>query len=232
MSPVQDIEPNTAPTADGVWKFFREGDDVTERGVQINSDGSVTATGSIAAGPGAVEMPPGMWLPEDHGLFAWTHDPYGAASSVIAVNGRVYVVRLPVRRDGTVDTLDWVIATAGAGPVLGQNEVGLYSAAGVRLGVTNVDADIASSGTKATVISAQDLAGGTYVFQGFVFNAATPPTLLRGSSFESSPSVGLTASTRRAAVVASGATALPASFNPATLSTTNCLTFWAGLEEA
>lgn len=230
--PIQDIEPNVSPTADGVWQFYRQGDDVTTRGVQIGSDGTITATGVIAAGAGAVEMPPGMFFPEDHGLFAWTHDPYGAASSVIAVNGRVYVVRLPVRRNGTIDKLHWTIATAGATPTAGQNQVGLYSAAGVLLDSTVVDGDISSSGTKETTIDAQALTAGTYVFQGFLFNASTAPTLLRGSSFESSPSVNLTASTRRAAVVSSGATSLPASFDPATLSTTNCLTFWAGLEEA
>ena len=232
MSPVQDVDPNISPTADGVWKFFREGDDVAVRGVQINSNGSITATGGVTAGAGAVAMPAGMWFPEDHGLVSWSNDPFAAASTVIAINQRIYVIRLPVRRSVTVDKLHWVVSTAGASPVAGQNQVGLYSAAGVRLASTNVDADISSSGAKETTITAQALTGGTFVYQAFLFNGATAPTLLRGSSLESSPSINLPTAQRRAAVVASAQTTLPASFDPATLTTTNCLTFFAALEAA
>lgn len=189
-------------------------------------------TMDVAGTVAGVRVPTGEFTPQDHGFAAWTHDPYYPASSVIAVNGRIYAVKLLIRRNMTVDTLWWSVATAGATPTAGQNEVGLYSSAGVKLASTNVDAVISSTGGKSTAITAQSLTAGTFVWQLFLFNAATAPTLVRGSSFESTPSINLATTALRAAVVASAQTALPASFDPANLVTTNCLTFWAALEEA
>lgn len=179
-----------------------------------------------------VRIPPGIFLPEDHGLECWSHDPYYPASSVIAVNGRIYAVKLPIRRTVDVDTIWWSVATAGATPTAGQNWVGLYDDAGTRLAETNVDADISSTGGKPTPITRTRLFGGTYVRVLFLFNATTAPTLVRGSSFESTPNLNLSGATLRSAVVASGQTVLPASFTPGTLSTSNSITFLAALEEA
>lgn len=182
----------------------------------------------MAAG---IRLPQAEFTPQDHGLEAWSHDPYYPASSVIAVNGRIYAVKMPIRRAVTIDTLWWSVATAGATPTAGQNWVGLYSSAGARLAQTGVDGDISSTGGKATAITAQALTAG-FVWQLFLFNAATAPTLVRGSSFESAPNLNLPTNGLRAAVVASGQTALPASFDPATLSSNGALTFFAGLEAA
>jgi hypothetical protein len=189
--------------------------------------GNETVSGSLTVA--GYELPEGVAGPADHGLVSWTHDPYFAASSAIAVNGTVYVVKLPIRRAVTVDTILWAIGTAGLTPTAGQNEVGLYSSAGTRLAATNVDADISSSGSKSTAIAAQALTAGSFVWVAFVFNAATGPTLLRGSSFETSPNINTTAATRRAAVAATAQTVLPASFTPSALSTNNCLTYFAAL---
>jgi hypothetical protein len=194
---------------------------------------TVTASGAVNAG--TVVTAGGKLLgadfqPSDHGFESWTHDPYAAASSVIAVNGRAYACKLMTRRAFTLSSLWWSIATAGVTPTAGQNEVGIYDPSGTRLASANVDADISSSGTKETALAAALTA--PFVWAAFLFNAATAPTMVRGSSFEGTPSVNLGATARRAAVIASGLTALPASFDPATLTTTNCLTFWAGLEAA
>ena len=168
----------------------------------------------------------------DHGLEAWTHDPYPPQNSQIATNGTAYFVRLNVRRDVTVDAIYWVITTGGATPTATQNQVGLYSSAGTRLAVTNVDASISGSGTQATAITAQALTAGTFVWVAFLFNAGTAPTLLRGSTFSTSPSVNLTAATGRAVVNGTGLTTLPASITPASNTFTGNATFWAGLEAA
>jgi hypothetical protein len=189
------------------------------------SPASVAASGTVSAGGVLLGAD---FQPGDHGLESWTHDPYGAASSVIAVNGRAYACKLMVRRPRTLASLWWSISTAGVTPTPGQCEVGIYDPAGTRLASANVDADISSSGTKETALAAAITA--PFVWAAFLFNAATAPTLIRGSSFEGTPSVNLAASGRRAAVIGSGLTALPASFDPATLTTNGCLTFWAGLE--
>lgn len=198
---------------------------------QLHTDDSFDATGVVSA---RGQLLGADFTPADHGFETWTHDPYFGVSSTSAVNGRVYAVKLPVRRARTIDTLWWAVATAGVTPTAGQNWVGLYSSAGVRLAQTGVDASVTSAGGKGTAITAQalDPAVDPFVWQLMLFNAATPPALLRGSSFETTPSVNLGTTALRAAVVASGQTALPASFDPATLTTNACLTLWAALEAA
>lgn len=170
------------------------------------------------------------FTPADHGFEAWTHDPYYPASSVAGVSGTVYVVRLPVRRAYTSAALWWGVVSSGASPVAGQNWVGLYSAGGQLLGQMATDGQITSTGGKRSVFPAA--VSGPWVWGAFLFNATTPPTLLRGSSFESTPSMNLPVTGLRAAVAGTGATALPASFDPATLTTGNCLTFFAAIEAA
>lgn len=199
---------------------------VIQNGTEDFSVGTLTVTDEATVQGRLVDA---AAVPADHGFETWTNCPYGASSSALTVNGRVYAVKMPIRRDVSIDTLWWSIATAGAGPVAGQNEVGLYSSDGLKLQSANVDAVITSSSPKNTAITAQALTAG-FVWQLFVFNAATPPTLVRGSSFEGTPNINLSAKALRAAVVANGATALPASFDPTTLSASNCLTLFAALE--
>lgn len=170
------------------------------------------------------------FTPSDHGFEAWTHDPYYPSSSVAGTSGTVYAVRLPVRRAYTTAALWWGVVGSAVTPTAGQNAVGIYSSAGVQLGAVNVDAQTTSTGGKRSLITAG--ASGTFVWALFLFNAVTTPTLLRGSSFESTPSMNLATTALRAAVVSTGATALPATFDPATLTTTNCLTFFAAIESA
>lgn len=172
----------------------------------------------------------GEFKPVDHGFDSWTHDPYLSQQSPTLSNGRVYAVKLLIKRPMSIGTLWWSIVTAGATPTAGQNEVGLYSSAGVKLQSVNVDATISSSGTKNTVIPSQAVTTG-FVWVLFVFNAATPPALARGGMFEGTPNINLGTTALRAAVVTqAGATALPASFDPTTLATTNCLTLFAALQ--
>lgn len=170
------------------------------------------------------------WMPADHGFETWTHDPGGPASSVSGVNGTVYVVRMPVRRAYTCAAVWWGVVVNGVTPVAGQNWVGLYDWTGVRLGQVNTDAAVTSTGGKRSVIAAP--VSGPFVWAAFLVNATTNPTLLRGSSFESTPSINLPTVGLRAAVAGTGATALPASFDPNTLTTSNCLTFFAAIESA
>lgn len=198
----------------------------------IRNGGPLTASTVTATGPitSAGQLIGADFTPADHGLETWTHDPYYATSSSIVTNGTVYVVKLPLRRNVVATNLWWSVGTAGATPTAGQNEVGWYSSTGVRLISTNVDASISSSGAKRT--SAAASLTDAFVWAGFVFNATLAPTLTRGSSFETTPNINLAANVRRAAVAATGATVLPASFDPATLSTSGCLTLFAALEAA
>ena len=203
----------------------------TTTAAQVNASGLDVSGAQITVGGSDYRLPANEFGPQDHGLETWTHDPYLAASSAIAVNGTLYLVKLNVRRAVTLDTVWWVVGTAGATPVAGQNLVGLYSSAGTLLASANVDADISSSGTKSTAITAQALAANSFVWVAFLFNATTAPTLLRGSSFESSPNINLAAASRRACVNGTALTALPASITPASNSTSGSLTYFAALSE-
>ncbi|WP_371591257.1 hypothetical protein [Streptomyces sp. NBC_00470] len=217
--PVLDIEPGQSPEAPGSMSFFRQGQSAAT-GFQVDTDGVMTSGGQL--------LPVSVASPQDHGMQAWTHDPYGGSSSALTVNGRIYLVKIAIRRACTVSTIWWSIGTPGAAPTGGQSFVGLYSSAGTRLATTNVDASVAGSGAQSTAITAQSLAADSFVWVAFVFNAGTPPTLVRGSSFESTPNIGLTAATLRSAVNGSG-TSLPASITPGSNSTTNSLALFAGL---
>lgn len=170
------------------------------------------------------------FTPSDHGFEAWTHDPYYPASSTAGTSGTVYVVRLPVRRAYTSAALWWGVVGSGTVPVAGQNWTGIYSSAGQLLGQAAADGQITSAGGKRSPITAA--VSGQFVWAAFLFNATTVPTMLRGSSFESTPSMNLPTAGLRAAVAATGATVLPASFDPATLTTSNCITFFAAMEAA
>jgi hypothetical protein len=196
----------------------------------LSTNGSLTASGLVTAGTGATRLPTGDFSPQDHGLESWTHDPFAAASSASAVNGTMYVVKLMVRRAVTIDTLWWVVSTGATTPTAAQNWIGLYNSSGTKLTDTDISTASGSGGTKSTAITAQVLSPGFY-WVAFLFNAATPPVLLRGSSFESSPSINLGTSALRSAVAGTALTTLPASFTPGSLTTTGNLTLFSAASE-
>lgn len=220
--PILDFDPGQSPEAAGTLYFYKQGSDPST-GFQVTTEGAMPAVTV-----GGMVLPTGDSVPQDHGLETWTHDPYNGASSALLVNGRIYLVRMNVRRAATVSTVWWSIATPGATPTAGQNWVGLYSSSGARLATTNVDASVAGSGAQATAITPQSLAAGTFVWAAFVFNAATPPTVVRGASFESTPNVNLPATALRSAVNGSGTT-LPASITPGSNTTSNAITLFSAL---
>lgn len=170
----------------------------------------------------------GGFTPQDHGLEAWTHDPYYSDKDATVVNGTVYVNKLMIRRPATLNTLGWVVQNGATTPTAGQNWVGLYSSAGSKLVETGVDSASSSAGTKLTTITAQSVTAG-FIWAAFLFNAATPPLILKGSGGTSSPNINLAAAVRRSAVAATGQTTLPASFTPSALSLTGNQTLFAAV---
>lgn len=172
---------------------------------------------------------PGAASPALHGLTSWSYDPALAGASVAVTNGTVYLVRMPNFPAGTAITkLYWHVAVAGVTPTAGQNEVGLYSSAGTKLASTNVDADISSTGTKTTTITSQTPTADPWI--GWVFNAATPPSLARvtvgaGGSLWN---VGFTAANTRFATNGTVQTVLPSSITPASNSQASSA-FWAAV---
>lgn len=157
----------------------------------------------------------GTFTPRDHGMVAWSLDPAHVRTGFLTVNGTVYVVGLKVPKASAVTKIYWSVSTPGATPTAGQNEVGLFTSAGVLLAAVNVDSAISAAGGKASTIASTPVAPGLY-WVGMVFNASTPPTIgIAGSVAASIPSLGLTAATYRFATNVTSATVLPASITPA-----------------
>ncbi len=156
----------------------------------------------------------GIFTPRDQGMVAWSLDPAEVRTGFLTVNGTVYLVGVKVARAADITKLFWSVSTAGATPTAGQNEVGLYNAAGVKLVSANVDAAVSSVGGKSTTVASTPVTPGLY-WLGMVFNASTAPTIgIAGSVSASITSLGLSAAGYRFATNGTGATALPASITP------------------
>ncbi|MET9815337.1 glycosyl hydrolase family 28-related protein [Streptomyces sp. NPDC006355] len=218
------VEAGTLHAATTAWSdgggntVLRRGPNIVERTGSTAAPVDQPAGGWISAGPfdadrGAL----GVAQPGDHGLAAWAYDPGLCTNSTVAVSGTVYLTKLHVSRDVTVDTLYWWVGAAAVTPTAGQSEVGLYASDGTLLDSTNVDGVITSTGLKATAITPQDLTAGEFYWVAMVFNAGTPPSLARMAGLAglgAAVNVGLAAEEYRFAIAATAQTALPATIAP------------------
>lgn len=218
---VLDIEPGQSPEAPGTLSFFRQGF-AESTGFRANTEGQV-----LAPGNDSLLWPAGEFAPPDHGYKGWSFDPALASSSNSVTNGTLYLVKHPIRADASLTAISWSLFAAAVSPVAGQNWVAAYSAAGVRLGQTGVDAAVAGSGVVETAVAATLSAADRFFWAAFLFNAATPPQLARASTFSSTPNAGLTATGYRFCVNGTALTTAPASITPASNSLTGPLTLWS-----
>lgn len=190
--------------------------------------GNETVAGSLGVGTTAL----GVAGPVNHGVAAWSFDPSLAFNSSLLTNGTVYLTRLDIAANATVTKLLWWISAVGASPAAGQNQVGLYSSAGTLLASAVVDSAITSTGLVTTTIAGQALVAGSFYWVGMVFNAATAPTLSRGTGNPGTATacnMGLAASALRYATNGTGASALPASITPASNAALNFAGPWAAV---
>lgn len=220
--PVLEWEPGASPEAPGTLYFYEQGQDPST-GARITSKGELQAPSN-----GSLVWPGGEFMPADFGLQSWTYDPALCTGGSIAVNGGLYMSRVPVRKGYNSIAVWWAVTTAGATPTAGQNWVGIYDTDGDLLNSVNVDSQISSTGSKRNVLAAPLLPN--FVDVAWVFNAATPPTLARAGSFESTPNPNLSGATLRFAKNGSGLTTLPATTTPASKTTTGALNWWAAIE--
>lgn len=220
--PVLDWDPGQSPEAPGTLYFYEQGADPST-GLRATSKGEL-----LAPGNDALAWPPAEFQPADFGLKGWAYDPALITGGTIAVNGGLYMTRIPVRKGYNSVAVWWTVTTAGVTPTAGQNVVGIYDTDGDLLNSVNVDAQISSTGQKRSVLAAPLLP--SYVDVAWVFNAATPPTLGRGGSFETAPNPNLSGASLRFAKNGAGLTALPASLNMANKTTSGALNWWAAIE--
>ncbi|MFD9398343.1 hypothetical protein ACFWA4_05920 [Streptomyces sp. NPDC060011] len=170
------------------------------------------------------------WNAQDHGLIAWSSDPSLNTGTATTVNGTVYLTRLNIRNTTTLSTVWWMHTTGPTTPTAGQNFAGVYDSAGTLLSSVNVDAKTTNGPQSATLGAPQAIAGGTFVWVAFVFNAATPPVLMRaGGQSAAGNIVNLTTPAVRFAVNGTAQTSLPVSITPASNSQTGVFAIWAAV---
>lgn len=162
------------------------------------------------------------WQAQDHGLKGWTFDPVpGGLGGALNVSGTVYYVKIPVRRAGTIANVLITITTVGSGLTAGQNLVGLYDAAGVKLGES---ADQTTSwtsggaGLKTIALTSPVAVSAGFFYAAIMSNGTTPASFLRGTS-QSSSTNNIGGSLRNINITAQ--TSLPASFTPGSANTDN-----------
>ncbi len=173
---------------------------------------------------------PSGWQAADHGLIAWSGDPSVQTSTAQSVNGSVYLTRLNIRNSTTVTNVHWAFTTGPTTPTASQNFAGIYSSAGTLLSSGNIDAKTTNGPQSVALDAAQSVAGGTFIWVAFVFNAATPPILMRGGGQSAAANtVNLSASNSRFAVNGTGQTSLPASITPSSNSQTGVFAIWAAV---
>jgi hypothetical protein len=192
----------------------------------VYGQGVVTEGTSLSVPGHALGIP----KPSEHsGAIAWTTDPTTVNGADAATNGTVYLSALYVHKTVTATKLFWGITTPGASPIAGQNFIGLYDATGARLANVGVDARVTTSNGFFTETINVNLKPGLY-WVAWVFNASTPPQLMRGPNINNALiNFNLAAANLRYATNLTGQTALPSPLVPANNVTTNARSFWAAI---
>lgn len=201
--------------------------DFTGTGVISSDDSGNNKT--IVKIPGQNGIP----TPESQNLAAWAFDPGTNTTQAQPVAGTIYLIKMltPPRGQASIGTVYWYISTTFAGPVSGQNQIGLYSSTGTQLDTpASVDAEMTTNGLKTTTFSGTAGVPSTssFMWVAFLFNATTMGNIVRGTGVTGLANVGLTAATYRYAINGTGATTLPSTITPSA-NTSNAQAFWAAI---
>jgi hypothetical protein len=173
------------------------------------------------------------WSLADEGLVACNmEDPAAAASTLIAVAGTLYLLRINAYNQITVSNILVGVSTAGnnGGGSTGTF-AGLYSSAGTLLsGSADVATLLTSSNTRVLPLTTpQVLAAGSFAWAALLCNlGTTQPTLTRSAGSVAALNFNLAAASYRFCVNGTGLTSLPASITPSSNSQTGALGFLAG----
>lgn len=167
---------------------------------------------------------PGVWTafgerqslwggPAGNSLLGAAFDPLFANTGAgTTTAGVLLLTRVLLERGGPITSVDYVLTGAGSGLTSGQNLIGVYSAAGAKLGESaDQTTAFGSTGQKnaplVTPTAGQD--HGTYVYVAFLWNGSGSPQLRGLASAASFVNVGLVAASSRFATAGTSLTALP-----------------------
>lgn len=199
-------------------------------GKNVSMTGTLDITGVATAG-GSTPLQGNGPQPQDAGsLLSWAYDPAFSSTGQLTVNGTLYLIKVAIRSLAPINNIWWNASTAGVTATAGQNWAGLYSSAGTLLTSVGVDAKVtsASVAVSATLGSAYTPTATGWGWVGLLFNATTPPTVLRtNGSTTGTNNAGCAAATYRFATNGTGQTTLPSSIT--TSSNVAGPSIWAAL---
>jgi hypothetical protein len=169
---------------------------------------------------GLVNAAPPIRLPGDLGAVAWNMDPMAVAQSSISAAGTIYLMGIVLRQPATISSLGFGMTVIAVTPTANQNFLALVDANGVIQASTpagQLDSQIttAAGWVWSNVTTPFAAPAGRY-YVALLFNAVTPPVLLRGNSALGNTSQSDLGNAVAAqfwlAVNGTGQTALPGSF--------------------
>ncbi|MFI0737880.1 phage tail protein [Streptomyces sp. NPDC021100] len=182
----------------------------------------------------------GTWLPSDLGFVGWTFDPALTNSGQNLLAGYVYLCGINLRAATTINSLVFYSCGYAGGTLNASSFAGLYTSAGARVGLTAALNGTFTANEGATVVcpltAAYSAAAGNYwvaiVTNGQTASPYNGPVLARGANLGTSPAGAAAMPSgfrRHARLTATGQTALPASFTPASALTYDANALWAAV---
>jgi hypothetical protein len=162
---------------------------------------------------------------EEHGWLAANMDASTVAGTGQPASGVLHVERVYLPRLSLVTNIVHVVTTAGA-TFSNANKLAIYSDDGLtKLAET---ADLAgvwnSTGSKTSPLTAPVTLPQGFYRVVFLSNATTPTTFRAGQATAATANAGLSAANSIGGTTGSGLTALPANFDPATLTVATPIT--------
>ncbi|MFF3827049.1 phage tail protein [Streptomyces griseus] len=185
----------------------------------------------------------GAWSPSAVGFAGWAFDPAcGSASTPqYCINGWVYLIGVPLHAPRLVKNIAFYVPGYGGNTLGAASYAGLYTSAGVRVGVTASLNTLIPKTEGQTVICPltvhYNAAPGNY-WVGLVINGPNPtnggPAFLRGASVGQAPGGSARMPgyfVRHGRLGVTGQTSLPTNFNPTVANTVvaDSNAIWAAL---
>lgn len=155
------------------------------------------------------------WVPNDHGLLAWSFDPACSSANGTQISvGYIYLIEVVLRQAATITKSNLVIGVAGATLTANQNFFGLYDSAGNRVALSaDMSTTWNSAGNKTVNFASSYAAAAGRYYLALLFNGTTSPYFACGSTFGATFTPGnanLSAGSYRfARSAANGNTSLP-----------------------
>lgn len=205
--------------------------------VNLKAGSTLEVVKTSGSGPSASGINldyPGNY-PSDQGLLAWTYDPDEAghvtAQSSAGVAGRVTLTKLILRKTITWSNLWFGLSGIDLAASLTNCYLGVYNAAGARVGVTgDISADLmVNAVAKAAPLAAPFSAGPGEYFIAMLLNGtwATNALHFKASGAGISVNANLAAPRLRYSNMLTGQTSLPATLDLTQQSTSVINTGWA-----